>query len=126
MDNIYREELMEIYKNPPHRGKIQKPTVVVSKSNPLCGDEVTLQLDISNGAIRDAKFDGSACTVSIISSAFLTDALIGKSVSEAQKISEDDLLKLIGLNLTTSRVQCATLVLDALKNALDKYGKAKK
>jgi nitrogen fixation NifU-like protein len=126
----YQEELMDIFKNPHNRGRISSPSVSVSRKNPMCGDELTLELDIKNGIVCDAKFDGSACSISVISSSILTDYLIGKKVEEAKKLTKEDLLKLINLNLTTSRVACATLILSALQECLKKmkrkYEKGKK
>ncbi len=121
MSDIYQEELMDIYKNPHNRGKINSPSVSVSKKNPMCGDEIDLQLKVKDGVIKEAKFEGSACSVSIISSSILTDYLLGKTINEVENITEEDLLKLINLNLTTSRVVCATLVLNALQEAIEKY-----
>ncbi|PJA86722.1 MAG: Fe-S cluster protein [Candidatus Moranbacteria bacterium CG_4_9_14_3_um_filter_42_9] len=119
MDNLYKEELMEVYKNPPNRGVLKNPTSKSTGKNPMCGDEILLQLKIAGGKIADAKFDGSACAVSVISSALLTEHIIGKTIEEAKKLSKEDLLQLIGLNLSTSRVKCATLVLNALHDALE-------
>jgi NifU-like protein involved in Fe-S cluster formation len=82
-------------------------------------------LEIENGIVKNAKFDGSACSVSVISSSVLTDYLIGKKVSEIKKLDKEALLKLIDLNLTTSRVACATLILSALQEALNNYEKTK-
>lgn len=125
MQDLYQEELMDIFKNPHNKGKIKNPSVVVSKKNPMCGDELTLELDIKNNIVRDAKFEGSACSVSVISSSILTDYLIGKKLTEIKKLTKEDLLKLINLNLTTSRVACATLVYYALSDAIKNYEKRK-
>jgi nitrogen fixation protein NifU and related proteins len=119
-DQIYREELMEVYRKSKAKGKILDPTVEVSEKNPMCGDEIVLQLKIDNGIITDAKFDGSACAVSVISSNYLLEFLVGKTVGEAKQISKEQLLDMIGINLTTSRVKCATLVLKALEDAIQK------
>ena len=121
MDNLYKEELMEIYKNPMHRGHMDEPSVSLSKNNPMCGDKITLQLKLNNGVIEDAKFDGDACAVSVISSAMVTDHIIGKTIEEAQKLTKEDLLEMIGMNLTTSRVKCATLVLTTLHSVLEGF-----
>ena len=91
----------------------------------MCGDEIDLQLKFENGLVFEAKFEGSACSVSIISSSILTDYLIGKTLKEVKNITKEDLLKLINLNLTTSRVACATLVLSALEDAIKKYEEKK-
>ena len=119
-DNLYREDLMEEYKHPHNRGSMNTPTVAVLEKNPMCGDEIELQLQISNGKITDAKFDGSACMISIVSSSKLTQNIIGKTLDEAKNITKVDLLEMIGINLTTSRIKCATLSLEALKSALEK------
>lgn len=116
---MYRDDLMDIYKNPVNKGVLPDADAHSHKKNPMCGDELTLSLKIGDGKIIDAKFDGTACAVSVISASILTEHLKGKTLEEAYKITKDELLELIDLNLTTSRVKCATLVLDALKSALE-------
>jgi len=123
MQDLYQEELMDMFKNPHNRGAMDDPSISISKKNPMCGDELTLQLDIKDGVIKNAKFDGIACSVTVISSSILTDYLMGKSIEEVKKLTKEDLLKLINLNLTTSRVACATLVLFALQEAIKNYEK---
>lgn len=125
MDDLYREELLDIYKNPVHKGKLDRASVEVFEKNPMCGDEITLQLRVIDDVIKDAKFHGSACVVSVIASEFLLENLIGKTIQEAREINKEALLEMLELNLTTSRVKCATLVLTALKHALADYEKAK-
>lgn len=125
-NEIYREELMDMYKNPTHKGVVDQPSANAHAKNPVCGDEVTLTIKIADGLITDAKFEGSACAVSVISSEFLADYIIGKPLQEVSNLSKDELLKLTGLNLSTSRVNCATLILGALKGALEKYANDKK
>lgn len=109
---------MEEYKHPSNKGHMANPTVTVHKANPMCGDEINLQLKIEDGVIKDAKFEGTACMVSIVSSSKLTEHVKDMKLSDAEKITKQELLDLIGLNLTTSRIKCATLALDALTKAL--------
>ncbi len=126
MDDIYhRQELLEILRNPTNKGVLSNPDVVVIEANPLCGDVVELALAFSDGKITDAKFDGSACAVSVISSELVLEEIKGKTVEEVEQLTKDDVLKLIDANLTTSRVKCATLVLDALQHAVKKLEMAK-
>ena len=99
MDDLYQEELMEIYKNPTHRGSMPNSAVHTYEKNPMCGDEITLHLDVQDGVIKDAKFEGSACAVSVISSELLLEHIIGMSVIETAKISKDELIKLLNLSL---------------------------
>ena len=121
MDDIYKEELMDIYRNPSKKGHLDKPTATALEKNPFCGDEVTLELEIKDGIIKDARFSGSACAVSVISSEILIENILDKSVEEVKKLTKEDLLDMIDLNLTTSRIACATLILIALKGAVKKY-----
>jgi nitrogen fixation NifU-like protein len=131
MDDLYQEELLDIYKNPHNKGKISEPSISVAKKNPICGDDLTLQLKIDkdpsgNEKIREAKFDGNACMVSVVSASILTDLLVGKAVSEIKKLTEKDLLKNIKVELTASRKVCATLIFKALTEALETYEKSPK
>jgi nitrogen fixation NifU-like protein len=119
--DIYREEFMEIYKNPMNQGKIEKASLVEHGTNEACGDEMDLYLKIENGKVIDAKFEAESCSVGIVSSAILTDEIKGKTLAEVKAFSKKDLLDLIGVNLTTSRIKCATLPLETLVKGLEEY-----
>ncbi len=119
--DLYREELMEYYKNPANRGTMESPTIEVAGDNPMCGDELHLQLLIKDGVIEDFKYDGEACAVSIVAASITSEEIIGKTIDEAKKFDKEVLLDLIGANLTTSRVKCATLILEALDESIKKY-----
>ena len=123
MDDLYRSELMEIYKDPAHRGLLSDPSVALEKHNPFCGDHLHLYLKIKDRQITDAKFSGDMCFVSIIGAEFLLEEIIGKSIEAVKKIDQKKLLDLLDLNLSTSRIACATLALKALEEALNKYDK---
>jgi len=112
---------MEHYKNPQNRGKMDDAQVEVTENNPLCGDVISMQLKVEDGKIEDVKFDGSACAVTVASSSLLTETLKGKSLEEAKKMSKEELLDLLGVELTTSRVKCASLPLEALHNLIQMY-----
>lgn len=123
MDDLYRSELMEIYKDPTHKGDLANPSISLEKQNAFCGDHLHLTLKIKNNIIEDAKWNGEMCFVSIIGADFLLEEIIGKTISQAKKIDQAKLLELIDLNLSTSRIACATLTLKALQEALAKYAK---
>ncbi len=116
---------MEIYKNPSNVGRMPSPSVSQRGVNEMCGDEMDLFLKIESGVITDAKFESSACSVSVVSSSILTEMLVGENIAQAEEISKEELLSAIGVNLSTSRIKCATLPLETLKKALEKY-KSKK
>jgi len=119
--DLYREEFMEIYKNPMNQGKMENPTIVEHGVNEACGDEMDLFLKIEKGKVIDAKFTAQSCSVGVVSSAILTDEIKGKTIEEVKKLSKKDLLELIGVNLTTSRIKCATLPLETLEKTIQEY-----
>ncbi len=121
--DFYREEIMEHFKSPNNKGHLSSPSTHVREVNPMCGDEVDLELKIVDGKIEDIAFDGQACSVSVVSSSFLTEFVKGKSLEEAKKVNKEDLLGMLDLNLSTSRVKCATLIIDALNHAIENYEK---
>ena len=121
MDQLYKEELMEIFKNPKQKGMLEDANVSGTGNNPFCGDKIKLELKITNGIIEKARFDGSACAVSVISSEKLLSFVEGKSVGEVSKLTQEDLLKILDINVSMTRIKCATLVLSALREALEKY-----
>ncbi len=121
MDQIYQEELMEIFKNPAHKGLISDANAQTSERNPSCGDNISLQLKIANGIVEKAAFDGSSCAVSTISAEKLLSYIEGKSVKEVKALRQEDLLQILGITVSMTRIKCATLVLTGLKRALDNY-----
>lgn len=121
MTDVYREEIMDIYKNPTRRGDLSGANVSSQKKNPMCGDDISVQMKIVGDVIKDAKFDGSACLVSVVSSEMLLDHLVGKSLTEAKNMTKEKLLEMLNLNLTTSRIACATLALNAVQKAIENY-----
>lgn len=125
MDDLYRSELMEIYKDPTHKGHLSDPSISTEKQNAFCGDHLHLTIKIKNNIIKDVKFEGSLCFVSIVGAELLIEEIIGKTIAEVKKIDQKKLLELINLNLSTSRVACATLTLKALHEALNKYEQEK-
>ena len=121
MNDIYREQLMDHYKHPHNRGKMDDAQVEITESNPMCGDVISMQLKVSDGIVEKVMFDGSACAVTIASSSVLTEVLQGKTLEEAKKMSKDELLELLGVELTTSRIKCASLPLDAVHTLIKNY-----
>lgn len=121
MDDIYRSELMEIYKDPNFRGQLDNPSITFEKHNQFCGDHLQLFLQIENDLITDARFEGEMCFVSLVGADLLLAEIIGKTIAQAKKIDQAKLLEIINLNLSTSRIACATLTLKALHEALAQY-----
>lgn len=116
--NLYREHILELYKSPENYGILKKPTFKATGYNSICGDEITFYLQIKNKKIKDIKFSGSGCVISIVSASMLTDKLKNMHVNEAKKLSKEDILNSLKIKLSPSRIKCALLPLETLRKAL--------
>jgi nitrogen fixation protein NifU and related proteins len=116
MDDLYREIIIEHYKNPAHKGRLDPHDLAFADSNPLCGDhiEITLRTD-GNEVVTEAAFDGHGCAISQASADLLIDSIIGKPVEEIKKLDKDYVLELLGIALGPVRLKCALLSLKVLK-----------
>ncbi len=115
----YQAQILEHYKRPHNRGRLDPATHQARESNPLCGDEIVLTLRVDGqDRIEDVRFDGEGCAISMASASLLTDVVKGKSVAEAQAVDRVAVLKGMGVPLSSVREQCALLPLRALRAAL--------
>ncbi len=118
MDDLYRDYILEHYRRPHNFGVLESPTASYEGSNPLCGDRITMMLGISDGIVRDVAFTGRGCAISQASASLLTDEIKGKTVREVELMRPDDLLELIGVEISPARLKCALLSLDTVAHAL--------
>jgi nitrogen fixation protein NifU and related proteins len=125
MDDLYREVIIEHYKNPSYRGHLDPHDIQFEDNNPLCGDhiEVTLRTD-DQGSIADARFDGHGCAISQASADLLMEAIIGKPIEDVKQLSKQDILDLLGIDLGPVRLKCALLSLKVLKAGVYGLGEA--
>lgn len=114
MDDLYREIILEHYKNPENRGEV-KDGIEVEEMNPLCGDRLKISVKIKNGIIEEAKFQGGGCAISMAAADILLNIIKGKKLSEVQKMSGQEIEKAMGVELTSTRKKCAYLGLEVLK-----------
>ncbi len=124
MDDLYRDYILEHYRRPHNFGTLEAPTTSYEGNNPLCGDRLTIQLAISDGVVSDVAFTGRGCAISQASASLLTDEIRGKAVAEVEKLTPDDLLDLLGLEISPARLKCALLSLDTVEHALAERGPA--
>ena len=120
MDDIYREIILDHYKNPRNFGKLDAPSGSFSLYNSACGDKIEIEIEVKSEIVKDIKFRGEGCAISMASASLLTENVIGKSIEEIKKMERKDILKLLGTELTPSRLKCALLPLEVLHKALDK------
>ena len=113
-DKFY--ELVELYRNPEHYGKLSKYNYSEEGYSPSCGDKFSVYLEVENGLIKDASFDGKGCVISTVSLSKLCDFLIDKQIKEVEKMELKDIENLLGIkDISISRVKCATVGLEAIK-----------
>ena len=121
-DDIYREIILDHYRNPRNKGKLQHADVSTHDSNPLCGDEIDIHLKVEEGKIKDIKFEGRGCAISQASASMLTEMVMDKPLTAVKDLAKDDILENIGLlNLGPARIKCALLSLKVLKMGMINY-----
>ncbi len=117
--NLYTEIILDLYKNPMNKGILENPTNEHFVNNPLCGDEITIQLIIRDNKIEDVKFDGVGCAISMASASLLTEKLKGMSMENIKNLNKDDILEMLHIPISTMRLKCALLCLEAVRGALE-------
>lgn len=135
LDQLYRRVIMDHYKNPRNKGSIEDGALTIDMNNPTCGDRIHLTLQVEDGKIQNAKFDGEGCSISIASASMMTQAVKGKSVEEALQLSStfsemmlgkdyddsielEDIEALSGVSQFPARIKCATLAWKAMEKGV--------
>ncbi|HQL39056.1 MAG TPA: SUF system NifU family Fe-S cluster assembly protein [Anaerolineaceae bacterium] len=125
MDDLYREVIIEHYKNPGFRGELDPHDISFEDENPLCGDHIRIDLRVNeNEVVTEAAFSGHGCAISQASADLLLEFIIGKTLDEIRKLTKDDLLELLGIELGPVRLKCALLSLKVLKAGVYGLGEA--
>jgi nitrogen fixation protein NifU and related proteins len=121
MEDLYREIIIDHYKNPQYRGHLDPNNIQFEDDNPLCGDHIEITLRVNeNGIISDGRFDGKGCAISQASADLLIETIIGKPVEDVKIMTKQDILDLLGIDLGPVRLKCALLSLKVLKAGI--YG----
>jgi len=120
--DIYREIILDYYRNPRNYGKITDPDIAQRDSNPLCGDELEMHINIKDDKVSDVKFTGKGCAISQASASLLTELILGKDFEYVKKLTKEDILDNLGLHdLGPARIKCALLSLKVIKSGLYSY-----
>ncbi|GLB59716.1 Fe-S cluster assembly sulfur transfer protein SufU [Cytobacillus sp. NCCP-133] len=137
LDTLYRQVIMDHYKNPRNKGVLEDDSLTINMNNPTCGDRIQLTLKLEDGKVADAKFEGEGCSISMSSASMMTQAIKGKNMEEALKLSkvfsdmmlgkeydEDDLdlgdiEALQGVSQFPARIKCATLAWKAMEKGIN-------
>jgi len=125
-DPLYREELLDHYYSSPHRGRLESPDLVADLDNPLCGDQIHLELSLgAGGRIDRVRFEGHGCVISQAATSLLADRVEGATLDEIRQITPADVVKLLGVTLSPTRMKCGLLGWKALQNAVSEPAPAK-
>jgi len=120
MDNLYRDFILEHYRNPHNKGYLDPHDLHFADSNPTCGDEMsmTLRLDPTGSAIADVAFDGRGCAISQASASIMTDTLRGQTLDQVRAMNPKDLLDELGVPIGPARLKCALLAYKVLQGTV--------
>ena len=116
MDDLYREIILDHYKNPRHRGTLDPHDFSYEDENPLCGDKLRIDVRLNaDRRVAEVAFSGRGCAISQASASMLTESIVGKTVDELKALTREDILDLLGIELGPVRLKCALLSLKVLK-----------
>ena len=125
MEDLYRELIIDRYKNPQFRGKLEPNDITFQDDNPLCGDHIQIDIRVNgDGVVQEVTFDGHGCAISQASADLLVESILGKTLNEVKKLTKQDVLDLLGIELGPVRLKCALLSLKVLKAGVYGLGEA--
>jgi nitrogen fixation NifU-like protein len=122
MSMDYREYILDHYRNPRNYGRLEHPDVHAEDSNPLCGDQLALDLQVKDGQVTAVRFQGRGCAISQASASMLSEMIEGKTTQEVLRLSKDDVLDALGIPISPARTKCAYLCLRVLHRGLAMAG----
>ena len=117
MDDFYRDYILDHYRSPRNFGTLERPDASAEDLNPLCGDQIKMDLKVDDGIITDVRFSGKGCAISQASASMLTESIKGMKLEDAAKLSKDAVLENVGIGISPTRMKCAMLGLRVLKSA---------
>ncbi len=118
-EELYKENIIDHYKNPRNKRKMDDCAIEHKELNPLCGDEITVFIDVDKEKVIDASFQGQGCAISQASISMLTDKLKGMSITEAQTLQREDILEMLGIPVGPVRMKCALLSLKTVVRGIE-------
>jgi nitrogen fixation NifU-like protein len=115
MSDLYREQILDHYRNPRNQGTLEPNDGSFEDTNPLCGDRVRIDLRLEGDTISDIRFSGRGCAISQAAASMLTEMVKGQHIQDVRELGKDELLEEIGIPISPARLKCALLPLKVLK-----------
>ena len=115
---IYKQQIIDRYQSPRHKGAIATPSAEASVVNSLCGDQLQVQLLVENDQIRDVRWTGEGCAISLAAADLLADTLLDLRTDQALGLTKQDVFDLLGIELKPSREKCALLGWECVQQSL--------
>jgi nitrogen fixation NifU-like protein len=119
--DLYRQQILDHYKNPRNYGELEDPTYSHVGENPMCGDEITVDVELDDDRIERIAFRGEGCAISQAAASMLSEHLVGESVAELDAMDRDDVTDLLGVDISPMRVKCAVLAEKVLQDGMAIY-----
>jgi nitrogen fixation NifU-like protein len=117
MDDFYRDYILDHYRSPRNFGNLENPDASAEDLNPLCGDQIRMELKLRDGVVEDVRFSGSGCAISQASASMLTESVKGMKLADVAQLPKDVVLENVGIGISPTRMKCAMLGLRVLKSA---------
>jgi nitrogen fixation NifU-like protein len=117
MDDFYRDYILDHYRNPRNFGTLEGADIEAEDLNPLCGDQIRMQVKLEDGVVSDVRFNGKGCAISQASASMLTERIKGMKLTDVATLSKDAVLENVGIGISPTRMKCAMLGLRVLKSA---------
>ena len=118
METIYKEYILDLYRNPKNKKKIDQATYSAHKNNPTCGDEITVYIKMEGETIQDIGFEGVGCAISQASASLFTEHVKGKSLDELKRMGDGEVLGLLSIDVGINREKCALLIFRAFQESI--------
>lgn len=118
MDDLYRQYILEHYREPRNHGRLEQPDVHVAETNPLCGDRIEMDLRLDGDRVAEVRFDGRGCAISQASASMLTEKIEGATLDDLRALRPNDIFEMLGVEIGPARQRCALLSLRVLHEGI--------
>ena len=118
MDDLYRQYILEHYREPRNHGHLDHPDVHVGDTNPLCGDRIEIDLRLEGDRVAEVRFDGRGCAISQASASMLTEQIEGATLDALRALKPEDIFEMLGVTIGPARQRCALLALRVLHQGI--------